>query len=50
MCGSDPSVCVDHPTEQFLTVAKAKGAYEACASQDVPVDPSGSRCGEIQVE
>ena len=50
VCGSDPSVCVDHPTEQFLTVAKAKGAYEACASQDVPVDPGGSRCGEIQVE
>ena len=50
VCGSDPSVCADHPTEQFLTVAKAKGAYEACASQDVPVDPGGSRCGEIQVE
>ena len=50
LCGTDPSVCADHPTEQFLTVAKAKGAYEACASQDVPVDPAGSRCGEIQVE
>lgn len=50
LCGTDPSVCVDHPTEQFLTVAKAKGAYEACASEDVRVDPNGSRCGEIQVE
>ena len=50
LCGTDPTVCVDHPTEQFLTVAKAKGPYEACASEDTPVDPNGSRCGEIDVQ
>jgi hypothetical protein len=50
LCGTDPTVCVDHPTEQFLTVAKAKGPYEACASEDTPVDSEGSRCGEIDVQ
>jgi hypothetical protein len=27
-----------------MTIAKKKGTYEACASEDVPVAENGSRC------
>ncbi len=44
-CGSDPTQCAHHPSEQFMTIGKAKGTYEACISDDRPVAAGGSRCG-----
>jgi len=49
-CGSDPSQCVLHDSEQFLAIGKVAGSYEACASDLVAHDPSGSRCGSIDVQ
>ena len=49
-CGSDSSTCVLNPDNQYLAIGKVKGTYKACAADIVPVDPSGSRCGEITVQ
>jgi len=49
-CGTKPEECADHPTEQFMTVAKKKGTYEACASEDVEVASNGSRCGFFELK
>ena len=43
-CGAKPEECADHPTEQFMTIAKKKGTYEACANEHVAVASNGSRC------
>ena len=49
-CGYDPSHCQDHPDNQFLAIGKLPGTYEACAAENVPVDPNGSRCGTLDVQ
>ncbi|HEY7921532.1 MAG TPA: hypothetical protein VII62_00035 [Vicinamibacteria bacterium] len=49
-CGYDPSHCQDHPDNQFLAIGKLPGTYEACAAENVPVDPNGSRCGTLEVQ
>jgi hypothetical protein len=43
-CGAKPEECADHPNEQFMTIAKKKGTYEACANEHVPVASNGARC------
>lgn len=50
VCGTNTENCANHPTEQFLAIAKKKGAYVACAAEDKPVADGGSRCGEIEVQ
>jgi hypothetical protein len=50
LCGTDEQTCVNHPTEQFMAVAKKPGAYQACIASDRSVEPGSSRCGEVQVE
>ena len=49
-CGSDPTLCAHHPSEQFMTIGKAKGTYEACAAETTPVAPGGSRCGTYELQ
>ena len=49
-CGTDPTQCAHHPSEQFMTIGKAKGTYEACAAETTPVAPGGSRCGTYELE
>ena len=49
-CGtlaSDPTFtsCANHPTNQFLAIAKTEGFFQACASPEVPVENGGTRCG-----
>jgi hypothetical protein len=44
-CGIDASKCAHHPYEQFMTVGKVKGTYEACMAETTPVAEGGSRCG-----
>jgi hypothetical protein len=49
--GADQPGCANHPTNQFLVIAKGAGEFRACAAEDVPVDPEeGSRCGLIKIE
>ena len=50
LCGYFPGDCANHPTEQFLAIAKSKGTYEACAADAWPVASSGTRCGTIEVK
>ena len=38
------------PDNQFLTIGKVPGTYEACAAENVPVAPGGSRCGTVDVQ
>jgi len=48
-CGTTEE-CQNHPDNQFLAIGKAPGTYEACAAENVPVAPGGSRCGTIDVK
>jgi hypothetical protein len=49
--GTEEPGCSNHQTNQFLVVAKGAGEFEACAAEDVPLDPvEGSRCGLIKIE
>jgi len=48
LCGSGGG-CSNHPTNQFMAIAKASGTYSACAADSVPVADNGTRCGEIDV-
>jgi len=41
--------CENHPSDQFLVIAKGSGEFAACAADAITVDPDGSRCGVIQV-
>jgi hypothetical protein len=50
LCGTDPTQCAPHPTEQFMTIGKAKGTYEVCAAETTPVAPGGTRCGTYVLE
>lgn len=49
LCAYFPNNCANHATEQFMAIAKTKGTFEACAAEDRPVDPTGSRCGTIDI-
>ena len=49
-CGSDPTLCAHHPSEQFMTIGKAPGTYMACAADTRPVADGGSRCGTYELE
>ncbi len=46
-CGAEFSLCANHPTNQFMAIAKGKGEFQACASDEVPLAPNGSRCGTL---
>jgi hypothetical protein len=50
LCSYFPDKCANHATEQFLAVAKAKGTYEACATDGWPVASNGTRCGTIEIK
>jgi len=50
LCGTDPTQCANHPSEQFMTIGKAPGIYEVCASDLVKVAPGGSRCGTYELK
>ncbi len=50
LCSYSPDGCANHPTEQFMAIAKAKGTFEACASESWPVASNGTRCGTIEIK
>jgi hypothetical protein len=50
LCSYFPENCANHPTEQFMAIAKTKGTFEACVSEGWPVAADGTRCGTIQVK
>lgn len=49
-CGTDTTLCAHHPSEQFMTIGKAKGTYEACVADTTPVAPDGTRCGTYELK
>jgi hypothetical protein len=46
---SQSTRCANHPTNQFMAIAKGAGRFEACAADDVPVAADGSRCGTLDI-
>jgi hypothetical protein len=50
LCAYFPDSCANHPTEQFMAIAKAKGTFEACAADGWPVASDGTRCGTIDIK
>ncbi len=42
--------CADHPTNQFMAIARNSGTFKACAAPTVPVDANGIRCGTIEIQ
>jgi hypothetical protein len=50
LCDGGNPGCTNHPTNQFLVIAKGPGKYTVCAADNVPLsqDPSlpGSRCDD----
>jgi hypothetical protein len=50
LCSYFPNDCANHPTEQFMAVAKSKGTYEACAADSWPVASNGTHCGTIEIK
>lgn len=50
LCADAAGRCANNPNNQFLAVAKTTGVFEACAAEDRPVDPGGSRCGSIEIK
>ena len=46
---SQSTACANHPTEQFMAIAKNSGTFKACAADDVPVAANGARCGTIDI-
>ncbi len=46
---SESTQCSNHPTEQFMARAKNSGTFRACAADDRPVAPNGTRCGSIDI-
>ncbi len=49
-CGAEFSQCANHPTNQFMAIAKNKGEFQACASELAPVAATGTRCGILNYE
>ena len=39
LCAYSPGSCANHPTEQFMAIAKDEGQFEACAAEGWPVAP-----------
>ena len=50
LCAYFPDACANHPTEQFMAIAKSKGTYEACADEAWPVASNGTHCGAIEIK
>jgi hypothetical protein len=50
LCAYFPASCANHPTEQFMAIAKAKGTFEACAAETWPEAPDGTRCGTLEMK
>ena len=50
LCADFPASCANHPSNQFMSVAKAPGIYEACAATGWPVAENGTRCGTIEIK
>jgi hypothetical protein len=48
--GDNFTSCANHPSNQFMAIAKTTGHYVACANADVPIAPEGSACGGIAVK
>ncbi len=46
---SESTRCANHPTNQFMAIAKNSGTFMACAADTVPVADNGTRCGTIDV-
>jgi hypothetical protein len=44
--GENFTSCANHPSNQFMAIAKTKGKYVACANSEVPLAPGGSACGQ----
>ncbi len=49
-CGAELSQCANHPTNQFMAIAKKKGEFQACASDLAPLASTGTRCGVFNYE
>jgi hypothetical protein len=49
LCAYFPDSCANHPTEQFMAIAKGKGTFEACAADSWPVAPNGTHCGTLDL-
>jgi hypothetical protein len=50
LCSSQSTKCANHPTNQFMAIAKAKGVYEACVAADRRVAADGYPCGRFPVD
>jgi hypothetical protein len=50
LCSLQPEKCANHPSEQFMSVARANGTFEACAAETTLVAPGGTRCGTLELE
>ena len=50
LCSYSPGDCANHPSEQFMAIAKSEGTYEACAAEDWPIASNGTRCGTIEIK
>jgi hypothetical protein len=46
---SQTTQCAEHPTQQFMAIAKNSGTFMACAADTVPVAANGTRCGTIDI-
>jgi hypothetical protein len=49
LCSLAPGQCANHPSEQFLAVAKGPGRYTACAQARWPAAAGGTSCGWIDI-
>ena len=47
LCAYFPDSCANHPSEQFMSIAKTKGTFEACAAEGWPVASNGTLCGTL---
>jgi hypothetical protein len=41
--------CANHPSNQFMAIARNSGTFKACAADSVPVAAEGTRCGTIEI-
>jgi hypothetical protein len=47
-CGAEFSLCANHPTNQFMAIAKGKGEFKACVSDEAPIASNGVQCGVLE--
>lgn len=50
LCSLAPEKCANHPSEQFLAIAKNAGRFTACAQESWPVAEGGTSCGWIDIK